>query len=289
MAAFLYREAFSRNLGWLTEQEQELLRNKRVAIAGLGGVGGSHLLTLARLGIGRFVIADPDSFEAVNFNRQAGAVVSTLGRPKAEVMGSLAKDINPGLDLRLFSGGITTENLSDFFQDVDLFIDGLDYFEFDIRCAAFEACRRRGIPAVTVAPLGMGAALLNFLPQGVGFDEYFRFAECDNEADKALYFLMGLSPSMLQMGYLVDPSRIDLASRKGPSTSIAVQLCAGVAGAEALKILLGRGKVYAAPWGVHFDAYKNKLKRTWRPGGNGNPLQKLAIAFAKKQLSKKLG
>ena len=49
---FDYHAAFSRNLGWVTETEQDILRSKRVAIAGLGGVGGSHLLTLTRLGVG---------------------------------------------------------------------------------------------------------------------------------------------------------------------------------------------------------------------------------------------
>ena len=56
--SFDYHEAFSRNLGWVTETEQEVLRNKRIAIAGMGGVGGSHLLTLTRLGIGAFNLAD---------------------------------------------------------------------------------------------------------------------------------------------------------------------------------------------------------------------------------------
>jgi len=60
---FHYATAFSRNIGWITETEQEVLRNKRVAIAGLGGVGGSHLLTLTRLGIGKFNISDLDIFE----------------------------------------------------------------------------------------------------------------------------------------------------------------------------------------------------------------------------------
>ena len=51
---FAYSTAFSRNIGWVTMAEQEALRGKRIAIAGLGGVGGSHLLTLARLGVGHF-------------------------------------------------------------------------------------------------------------------------------------------------------------------------------------------------------------------------------------------
>jgi tRNA A37 threonylcarbamoyladenosine dehydratase len=48
---FDYATAFSRTIGWMTSAEQPKLRSKRVAIAGLGGVGGAHLLTLTRLGI----------------------------------------------------------------------------------------------------------------------------------------------------------------------------------------------------------------------------------------------
>jgi len=85
------------------------------------------------------------------------------------------------------------------------------------------------------------------------------------------------------MGYLVDPSRVDLVARKGPSTPMACDLCAGIAATEALKVLLGRGGVVAAPWGVHFDAYKNRLKRTWRPGGNSHPVQRALIALTKRR------
>jgi hypothetical protein len=65
---------------------------------------------------------------------------------------------------------------------------------------------------------------------------------------------------------------------------MACELCAGVAATQALKILLKRGKVLAAPWGLHFDAYGNKLAKTWRPGGNKNPLQRLVLWLAKRQL-----
>src|SRR6266498_3915045 len=98
-SGFVYERAFSRNIGWLSEAEQQLLRGKRVAIAGLGGVGGVHLLTLARLGIGAFHLADFDRFDQENFNRQAGATMSTIGREKTAVMAEMARDINPQLDL----------------------------------------------------------------------------------------------------------------------------------------------------------------------------------------------
>ena len=283
MASFSYGEAFSRNIGWVTVEEQHALRDARVAIAGLGGVGGMHLLTLARLGISAFHIADYDSFEVANINRQAGSRVSTLGRPKTEVLAQMASDINPELDLKVFNTGVSKNNLDQFLAGVDLYVDGLDFFAFPARRATFAACARLRVPAVTVAPLGMGAALLNFLPGQMTFEDYFGL-EGLVEKEQALRFLIGLSPAMLQRGYLADARAVDLAARRGPSTVMACQLCAGIAATEALKILLGRGKVYGAPFAQQFDAYRGKLKRTWRPWGNRNPLQQIAIAIARRQL-----
>ena len=275
---FSYFQAFDRNLGWVTEAEQKTLRTKRVAIAGLGGVGGIHLLTLTRLGIGNFNIADFDHFEIHNFNRQVGANVHSIGRPKIDVMAEMASAINPELDIRRFEDGVNAGNIERFLDGVDLYVDGLDFFVLDERQRVFDLCAARGIPAITVAPLGMGAALLVFMPGRMSFEEYFRMGQT-SPTEKAARFLVGLSPSMLSMGYLVDPSRVDLVAGKGPSTPMACDLCAGIAATEALKILLERGSVVAAPWGVHFDAYKNRLKRTWRPGGNANPLQRALIAL----------
>ena len=282
---FHYDEAFSRNIGWVTREEQAKLRSKRVAIAGLGGVGGVHLLTLTRLGVGKFSLADFDRFSLVNFNRQAGATVSSLDQPKLDVMIRQALDINPSLDIRPFPQGLTAGNLEAFLEGADLYIDGLDFFALNIRQQVFAACRARGIPAITVAPLGMGAALLNFLPGKMSFEDYFGLGN-QPEAEKALRFFIGLAPAKLQMGYLVDPSAVDLPNRRGPSTMMACMLCAGIAGSEGLKILLGRGKVLAAPWGVHFDAYTNRLKRTWRPGGWHNPLQRFWLALFRKHLTR---
>ncbi|SFW11322.1 ThiF family adenylyltransferase [Nitrosovibrio sp. Nv17] len=283
MPSFNYDEAFSRNVGWLTRQEQTQLRHGRVAIAGLGGVGGIHLLTLCRLGIEKFHLADFDTFDLVNFNRQAGATVSSLGRSKLEVMIQQAHDINPGIEIREFATGVTPDNLEEFLENVDVYVDGLDFFALQIRQQVFAACLRKGIPGVTAAPLGMGAAVLNFLPGGMSFSDYFRLND-GPASEEPVRFLMGLAPARLQMGYLADPSTVDLANRKGPSTIMACQLCAGVAATEVLKILLKRGPIRAAPRGYHFDAYRNKLASTWRPGGNRHPLQRLAIALAKRRL-----
>ncbi len=280
---FSYHSAFARNIGWLTGDEQTILRGRRIAIAGMGGVGGSHLLTLARLGIGAFTIADFDTFELANFNRQTGAAASTLGRPKIEVLSALARDINPEIDIRAFPNGIDSDNLAEFLRDADVYVDGLDFFSHAAREAVFAACAELGIPAVTAAPLGMGAALLIFLPGQMTFEEYFHLHGQPDE-EKAVRFLIGLSPAMLQRTYLADPVAVDLARHHGPSTVMACQLCAGVAATEVLKILLRRGKVLAAPRGIQYDAYRNKVAHTWRPWGFNNPLQRIAIAIAKRQL-----
>jgi len=278
---FNYEQAFSRNIGWVTNHEQQTLKNKTIAIAGMGGVGGSHLLTLTRLGIGNFHISDFDIFELANFNRQAGAYISTINQPKAETLAKFAKDINPDLNITIFEKGINEANVQQFLNGADLYLDGLDFFAVNARRLMFNECTNLSIPAVTAAPLGMGAAVLNFLPNKMTFEEYFCM-EGHSEQEQLLRFLVGLSPAMLQRPYLADKSTVDFIRHKGPSTSMACEICAGIAATQVLKILLNRGKVICAPRGLHFDAYRNKLIKTWRPGGNRNPLQRFTIFIARK-------
>jgi len=224
-AGFDYDEAFDRNIGWVTAEEQRVLRGKRVAIAGMGGVGGVHLLTLARMGIGAFNISDMDSYELANFNRQAGATVSTLNRPKVEVMAEMARDINPQADVRSFPEGIAEGNIDAFLSGVDLFVDGFDFFVPDIRAKVFRRCAELGIPAITAGPIGFGTSYIVFLPGKMTFEQYFRMEGRPKESQYAR-FLLGLTPGGLHRPYLVDPSRLNLIEKRGPSSAAAVQLCA---------------------------------------------------------------
>ncbi len=275
---FDYATAFSRNIGWVTRAEQDQLAGKRVAIAGLGGVGGEHLVTLSRLGLRRFHISDFDDFGVHNMNRQAGAFMSTMGHTKLEVMSRVARDINPDSEIETFPDGVNERNLDRFLEGVDLYVDGLDFFVLDVRRKVFAACRERGIPAITAAPLGMGMSFLYFDPKGMSFEDYFQL-EGQSEFEQYARFAAGLSPAMLNRHYLVAPEAVNLVERRGPSTAMAIKLCAGFLGTSALKLLLGRGELPAAPWSLHFDAYQLKFKRCWRPGGNRHPLQRLLLRF----------
>jgi molybdopterin/thiamine biosynthesis adenylyltransferase/ubiquinone/menaquinone biosynthesis C-methylase UbiE len=287
-AQWSYEEAFKRNRGLITEEEQETLRHSRVAIAGMGGVGGVHLITLARLGIGKFTIADPDVFEVANFNRQYGATISNLGRNKAEAMAEAAVDINPELELRVFQTAVDESNIDAFLKDVDLVVDGLDFFAIEARRLLFRQAAERGIWAITAGPIGFSTAWLAFDPEGMSFDRYFDLNDSMERVDQLAAFAVGLTPKATQLPY-TDLSYASLTERTGPSTSIGCQLAAGIMGSESLKVLLQRGGIAAAPEYLQFDAYRDRLTKGRLRFGNRSPLQRLKRRVLKNRFAPEEG
>jgi len=93
--SFSYDEMTGRNIGFVTPDEQARLRAATVFVCGTGGMGGAAILSLARAGVGRFVIADIDAFDISNINRQVFAFADTAGRHKAEVTAEALARINP--------------------------------------------------------------------------------------------------------------------------------------------------------------------------------------------------
>jgi molybdopterin/thiamine biosynthesis adenylyltransferase len=287
-AAWSYEVAFSRHDGLLTAREQERLRLSRVAIIGMGGVGGVHLITLARLGIGKFTIGDPDRFEAANINRQYGARVDTLGRPKVDVMAEEVRRINPEVEVKTFGEAIRPETVGDFLAGADLFVDGIDFFSIGMRRVLFRRAAEKGIYAVTAGPLGFGTAWLTFAPQGMSFDQYFDLNDGQTELEQLVCFLVGLAPKALHRPY-IDWSRVSLEEKKGPSAGLACQLCSGVVAAQAVRLLLDRGPIRAVPYYSQFDAYRGILRtrRLWL--GNRHPLQLLKRSLVMRRFRGQLG
>lgn len=280
-----YDEAFSRHRGLIDRDEQRRLRQSRVAIAGLGGVGGIHLATLARLGIGAFHIADPDCYELANFNRQHGANLATIGQRKAAVMADQARAINPDVSLDVFSERITQANVADFLAGVDVLVDGVDFFALESRRLLFREARRRGIWTVTAGPLGFSSAWLVFDPAGMSFDDYFDLHDGQDELTQLIAFAVGLAPRATHLRYL-DLAQVNLEAGRGPSLGIACQLCAGVAAAEVVKILLGRGPIHAAPGFCQFDAYQQELRKGYLRWGNRHPWQRFRRWWLRRHLKR---
>lgn len=254
-SAFSYEAAFSRNLGLVSEAEQALLRATRVALPGLGGVGGAHLQTLARMGVGAFTLADPDVFEVVNVNRQLGALQSTVGQRKVEVMARMARDINPDAQIRSFAQGINADNIRAFLKDVNVVVDGIEFFQIETRELLYRTCREAGIPVVNAGPIGLGASVIVFTPNDISFEDYFGLKPGMTRAEKLMAFALGLGPGLKRD---IDPKRVDLEGEKGPALASACMLCAATAATEVLKLVTGRGRLASAGHGVYFDPLRNR-------------------------------
>jgi molybdopterin/thiamine biosynthesis adenylyltransferase len=270
----LLREEFSRNIGLLTENEQKKLFAARVAVAGAGGVGGLHILTLARMGIGSFKIADPDVFEVVNVSRQFGASAGTFGKNKAEIFSQMVKDINPYADVKVFTEGVNESNVDSFLKDIDIFIDGIDFFEIDARRLIFNRAREKGIYAITAAPIGFGATLQVFSPKGMTFDEYFGINDDLDTMHKVAAFATGLTPRLYHIRYL-DLSKVDLKKKTGPALSLACTLAASFVATEVVKILVGKGDIKSVPHYLQIDLLRGKFKQGYLFMGGRNPFQRL--------------
>lgn len=279
MAAFDYQEAFGRNIGLVTEDEQKKLRSSTIAIPGMGGVGGVHLISLVRQGFERFKIADPDVFELKNFNRQYGARMDTIGKRKVDVMKEEALAINPGCHIETFGEGVTEQNLDTFLEGVTLAIDGIDAFEVEVRRLFYNRALERKIPVITAGPIGFSTAFLVFKPGGPNFDDYFATSAEMPYKQKLLSFFVGLTPALLQRTYM---HNVRLSEKRGPSSAGAVDLCAGVVTILAIKVILGKGPLKAVPYYHQFDVMRGRyvVRRLWL--GNRGPLQRLKMRLAER-------
>lgn len=125
MTEFSYAEMTTRNRGFVSESEQQRLRSAQVFIPGVGGMGGAAFMALVRAGVGRFVIADIDTFELSNLNRQLFCRADTIDQPKADSAARLAREINPELEIEVL-GREWTDRLDDILPRVDVAINGMD-------------------------------------------------------------------------------------------------------------------------------------------------------------------
>lgn len=286
-AGWSYKEAFCRNLGLISEEEQERIRNSAVAIAGMGGVGSHYLLTLMRTGFERFNVADFDRYEIVNFNRQAGATLDTVGMPKAEIMKEMALSINPQAQIRIFDRGISPENMEEFLSGVSIVLDGIDFFDIESRRLVFKEAQKRGIYAITSGPIGFSATLHVFAPGGMGFDEYFDIRDEMDSADKLIAFAVGLAPQATHLKYM-KPSSVSLEKKTGPSLGLACELCSALAATEAINIVLGKRQIKAVPHFFQFDPFLQVFKKGYLLFGNKNPVQRIKRWYLKNHFLKDL-
>lgn len=280
-----YFAAFSRNLGFLSQQEQTRLRNARVAIAGLGGTGGAQVHALARMGVGGFHLADPDTFELVNFNRQSGATVPNIGRLKSEVARETILAINPEAQIQTFASGIGADTIDAFLDGVDVVVDSLDFYCFAERFLLYSHARARGLWVLTAPPLGFGFTLLIFDPKGMKFEDYFGFHPEMSDQQRVIALVAGISPTPFLFKYL-NRSNTDFKGQRLPSVGAAPFMIAGVMATEVVRILTNKGPPTAVPTIYQFDALLRRFRCRTYYFGMRSPIQRIKRALLHKMLLK---
>lgn len=216
-----YRERTDRNLGWITNEEQDMLRAAVVGIAGCGGMGGFVAAQLLRLGVREVRIADSEVFDISNINRQFGAMRTTVGLSKAFVTARLARNVTDDATLVVYPRGITEESVAQFARGCDLILDEIEFWAIGSRILLHAHARAHGVPLLNCNAVGFGTRLFLFEPSGYPIESLLRFTYAEAKALQDLMacgaagpeeinlvmerMLEGLVPELPE--YATDPAR----------------------------------------------------------------------------------
>lgn len=129
------------------------LLQSKVAIFGLGGVGGYVTEALARCGVGRLDITDKDVVDITNLNRQILALHSTIGKYKADIAAQRIRDINPDIAVTAHNVFVTPDNINEWdFAQFDCVVDAID--NVTAKLSIIEACNKTGTPVISCMGTG---------------------------------------------------------------------------------------------------------------------------------------
>lgn len=261
-----YSKTFCRNIGILSQSDQEKIRKSSIAIAGMGGVGGLLAERLVRFGIEKLTITDPGSFELSNCNRQIYSSTSTQGKNKAEVLYSNLVDINPGAKITWTKTGIKTEkDASSFVQDCEIVVDEMDMGMFKESITLQRAARRRGIYYIFTCAYGFGALIAVFDPRGMTLEEYNGLpSDVDISKPENLKVpfdkLMPVIPSYATAVDLETIKKMHSGELPGSAISLGTGMAAMLAANEIANLILRKREPVFAPHYIYVDLMDQKYE-----------------------------
>ena len=145
-------EQFTRTAWLLGDGAIEKLQKARVAVFGIGGVGGYTVEALVRSGVGAIDLIDNDVVSVSNLNRQIVALHSTVGRYKTEVMAERVLDINPNCKVKVFNTFYTPDSVEFDFSSYDYVVDAVD--TVSAKLAIVENAIRANTPVISAMGAG---------------------------------------------------------------------------------------------------------------------------------------
>ncbi|OHA52161.1 MAG: hypothetical protein A3A97_04595 [Candidatus Terrybacteria bacterium RIFCSPLOWO2_01_FULL_40_23] len=166
-----YAERTDRNIGWLTPEEQQLLRNSVMAVAGNGGMGGLLSAVLLRAGIGEIRISDKEDFDISNINRQFAARYDTIGKSKALETAKELRRITPDARIVVYPEGIAETTVDDFVKGCSLIFDEIEFFAISARILLHQKARAYNVPVMNCNVVGFGTRLFLYTPTSATMEE----------------------------------------------------------------------------------------------------------------------
>lgn len=255
--AVFHKEHHSRNLGLLSEEDQEKISNTTLLIAGCG-VGSQVALSAARIGFEKFIIVDGDKVELSNNNRQ-GYSWRDVGHFKVDALSRKIKAINPHVHIRKYPIFVTPENADKIAKKADIIVDTIDPDAVLPILALHRAARKKSIYVIQPSDLGWGAVVYVFSPKSTSFEKmlgikpHTPLEAIDSEAafNKTIELLIEIMPPYARK--VVD----DLLSGKiahYPQPISAAYILSAMVVIAAKRIALGL-PVKTAPNFVSFDPF----------------------------------
>jgi molybdopterin/thiamine biosynthesis adenylyltransferase len=161
-------ERYQRNIGSIGIEGQARLLESKVAIVGVGGLGGFALELLLRLGVGALAVTDEDAFAESNLNRQLLSQIANLAGTKVEFARQRAEAVNPATTMETYCLRATEANLAEMINGSQVVVDGLD--DIPARYCVQRVAQRRGIPFVHGAVAGFWGQVMTIFPGDKGLE-----------------------------------------------------------------------------------------------------------------------
>jgi molybdopterin/thiamine biosynthesis adenylyltransferase len=264
---FSYDEFTTRNIGFVTAAEQQTLRAARVLVIGVGGMGGAAVQSLARTGIGSFAIADIDTFEVSNLNRQVFADLDTVDQHKAEATAARLKRINPEISLEV-GGNDWMGHLDDWLARYPVVVNGMDDIGAGIEL--YRRARRHGATVIDAytSPLPSVIVVRPEDPrpeERLGYPSLGRDSSTLDANTRAACFMREIEHVLVHSNTIrhIDMSvamELVAGKRKRMSFAPMVITTGNLMAFEAVKLLLGR-KPLADCRGYFFNPWSMRVER----------------------------